>query len=283
MSEPQAAILPGERLHLQHGPIDLVIGVDGDRMEAFRLALGRFRSVLAEIVEELPLLRAPVGNAPLPEGVVARRMANAVAPHARVFVTPMAAVAGAVADEVLAAMAGAGMRRAYVNNGGDIALRLAPGEIYQARIASLDGREHGRITVRAEDGVGGIATSGLGGRSLTMGIADAVAVLARTAAGADAAATLIGNAVDLPGHPGVHRRPANRVEDDSELGERPVVVHRDPLDREDVRLALTAGLAEALRMQEAGLILSASLVLQGEMVALPARTAPALALEASVA
>ena len=45
------------------------------------------------------------------------------------FITPMAAVAGAVAEEILAAMASAAeLSRAYVNDGGDIALHLAAGE-----------------------------------------------------------------------------------------------------------------------------------------------------------
>ena len=66
----------------------------------------------------------------------------------------------------------------------------------------------------------GVATSGWRGRSFSLGIADAVTVLAATAAAADAAATIIANAVDLPGHPAIARRPASELEDDSDLGDR---------------------------------------------------------------
>ena len=68
----------------------------------------------------------------------------------------------------------------------------------------------------------GVATSGRHGRSFSLGIADAVTVLARTASQADAAATIIANAVDLPGHPAVRRMPANELQPDSDLGARPV-------------------------------------------------------------
>ncbi len=77
-------------------------------------------------------------------------------------------------------------------------------------------------TIRAEDGIGGIATSGWRGRSFSLGIADAVTVLAETAAAADAAATIIANAVDLPGHPGIVRQPASSLQPDSDLRDLPV-------------------------------------------------------------
>ncbi|MCB2140081.1 MAG: UPF0280 family protein, partial [Rhodobacteraceae bacterium] len=202
-----AARLPGDRLHLQHGPIDLVIGADGPGREAaFAAAARRFAPLLDELVAELPLLRSPAGGV-RPVGPVAIRMADAVQTHCRRhFVTPMAAVAGAVADEVLASMvASGGLMRAYVNDGGDIAIHLAPGQAYRSGVAGLDATALGAVTIRAGDGIGGIATSGRGGRSQSFGIADSVTVLAATAAAADAAATLVANSVDLPGHPAVSR------------------------------------------------------------------------------
>src|SRR5262245_12910857 len=94
----------GNRLHLQHGPIDLIIegwGEPAAVATAYDAAWERCRPLLDELVVELPRLRAPftAGAAPF-EGSVARRMADAVAPYAARFVTPMAAVAGAVADEI---------------------------------------------------------------------------------------------------------------------------------------------------------------------------------------
>jgi ApbE superfamily uncharacterized protein (UPF0280 family) len=269
MTGPVAAILPdGKRLHLQHGPIDLIIGADGraeDVWRAYRAATQRFETVLSELVEELPELRSacpPVGRAFA--GPVARRMEAAVRRHAgEVFVTPMAAVAGAVADEILSVMvAAAPLGRAYVNNGGDIALHLAPGSCFDLSVARLDALgEHGRIRVDAADPVRGVATSGRGGRSLSLGIADSVTVLARTAAAADAAATLIANAVDLPGHPGIERVPACELDPDSDLGARLVVAGCAPLSPVEAEEALARGVVEARQMSAAGMIEAAGLFL----------------------
>jgi ApbE superfamily uncharacterized protein (UPF0280 family) len=130
---PQIARLPDGRLHLQHGPIDLIIQAWGAAAEveaAERQAIDRFGNILETLVGELALLRAPLTNVfPAARGPVARRMARAVWPYRDVYITPMAAVAGAVADEMLAAMqVGRMLSKAYVNNGGDIAFHLAPGE-----------------------------------------------------------------------------------------------------------------------------------------------------------
>ena len=263
-----SAFLPGERLHLQHGPIDLVIGADGARKQAFAAAEAAFDGVLEGLVEELEVLRRARGWGETPpyavKGPVAKRMVRAVARH-QGFVTPMAAVAGAVADHVLAAMVAAGgLRRAYVNNGGDIALHLARGETFRLAMAGLDGAGLGAVEIGAGDGIGGVATSGQGGRSLSFGIADSVTVLARDAASADAAATLIANAVDLPGHGAIARRPASQLRPESDLGERLVVAGVGPLSDADITQALARGVAAANEMRQAGLIHAAALFLRGQ-------------------
>lgn len=262
MQCPVAERLSGDRLHLWHGPIDLIVTADGAREAAFAAARARFATILTELVAELPHLRQPLDGLPF-TGPIARRMARAVQPHT-VFVTPMAAVAGAVADEILAAMtAAAPLTRAAVNNGGDIALHLAPGETFTLAMASTDAHDLGRITIRAGDGVGGIATSGRHGRSHSLGIADSVTVLARDAASADAAATLIANAVDLPGHPAITRRPASELAPDSDLGDRDVTTACGPLTDVEIEMALSAGETCAEAMRAAGLIHAAALFLQG--------------------
>jgi ApbE superfamily uncharacterized protein (UPF0280 family) len=266
-----AALLPDGRLHLQHGPIDIVAQAFGPSLAiaaAHRAAAARFAGVLNELVAELPALRSvevPVN------GVIARRMAAAVAPFRPAFVTPMAAVAGAVAEEILGALRVAGITRAYVNNGGDIALWLAPGESLTCALAATGAVD--RVTLRDTDPVRGIATSGWRGRSFSLGIADAVTVLARTAAMADAAATMIANAVDID-HPGIGRRPAHDVQCDSDLGDRLVTVSVPVLAAVDRDRALDAGLEAATRFQERGLIEAAALFLHGAT-----RMTGALALE----
>jgi hypothetical protein len=272
---PRRARLDDGRLHLQDGPIDLIVGAFGVEAQIARAeaaAWARFETVLDELCAELPLLRAPAGpGAPRPAGPVARRMAAAVAPFAgAVFVTPMAAVAGAVADEILAAMTQAApLRRAYVNNGGDIALHLAPGERFCVGMIDRPDRPgaFGRATIASESPVRGIATSGWRGRSFSLGIADAVTVLAADAAAADAAATLIANAVDLPGHPAVRRAPARDFDPQSDLGDRPVTRAVGALDAAEIEAALDAGRREAERLRRAGLIVAAAIHLQGETCA----------------
>jgi uncharacterized protein len=253
---PQVGMLPdGARLHLHHGPIDLIVWADeAARNAAYGRAAARFRTILGELVAELSLLRAA---APVhPEGAAARRMAGAVNPLARRFITPMAAVAGAVADEVLAAMTVVpGLCKAWVNNGGDIAVHLTPGQTFTAAMPG------GALTIRHSDPSRGIATSGWRGRSQSLGIADAVSVLAVTGAQADAAATLIANAVDLPAHPAIARRPATEIKADSDLGQRLVTVGVGPLTAREVAGALDAGLTLADDFVQRGLIHAAFLTL----------------------
>jgi len=262
----------GKRIHLNDGPIDLIVEAFGETNEvntAFRAAVERFRNVLDELCGELTLLRqATLVDGPLPSGVVARRMVAAVAPYCeRTFITPMAAVAGAVAEEILTTMtAAARLSRAYVNNGGDIALHLAPGEHFVVGMVDRPDRPSlfGTATVDSAQSVRGIATSGCRGRSFSLGIADAVTVLADRAAMADAAATIIANAVDLPGHPSISRIPARELAPDNDLGDRLVTQRVGPLKSHDVDQALTAGVTTATTLLTEGLIRAAALHLLGE-------------------
>jgi ApbE superfamily uncharacterized protein (UPF0280 family) len=265
-AQPQQRRLADGRLHLHDGPIDLIIEAFGETSaaeDAYAAACGRFATILDELCAELPLLRADPRVAQAPRGAVARRMASAVAPfRARRFLTPMAAVAGAVAEEVLEAMTtGRRLARAYVNNGGDIALHLGPGETFSIGMIDRPDRPSlvGRATVGAADCVRGVATSGWRGRSFSLGAADAVTVLATSAALADAAATLIANAVDIPGHPAIRRTPACDLDPQSDLGERRVTVAVGPLTPGETEHALAFGAAEAELWRDFGLIEAAAL------------------------
>ena len=262
-------LLPdGRRLHLQHGPIDLIVGASGAEAEiaaAYGQIGAAFRDVLQRLVDELTLLRTPLGEArPQPAGPVARRMVAACWPHRAVFVTPMAAVAGAVADEMLAALtAGRALETAYVNNGGDIAIHLAPGAALDLGIVAAIDSPAIDATARLSHGipVRGIATSGWRGRSRSFGIADSVTVLAGDAAAADVAATLIANEVTVD-HPAIRRRPAAELDDDSDLGDRPVTVAVGEVPAAAVAQALDRGARAARSMRRAGQIAAAMLVLR---------------------
>ncbi|MDR6889454.1 MULTISPECIES: UPF0280 family protein [Variovorax] len=277
----QRSALDKNRWHFNHGPIDIVAEAYGDPYAvaaAHDAAWARFVHVLDELVHELPLLRLPASDNMRPRGVVARRMWNACAAFSPMFVTPMAAVAGSVAQELIAFYDRPGVDRAWINNGGDIALHLAPGQsarvgVY-AYLARFDWRSHvdgessilttdGQFEIKAGQPVRGVATSGWRGRSFSLGIADSVTVLAATAAEADAAATVIANAVDVD-DAAIHRRPANECKDDSDLGDIPVTVDVPPLAPSQVKSALDTGAVCAKVLQKGGLVWAALLVCQGQ-------------------
>jgi ApbE superfamily uncharacterized protein (UPF0280 family) len=277
---PQIRFLAdGRRLHLQDGPIDLIVegrGREANVRAAYDAAAQRFTGLLDELCAELAMLRQAADPTQcLLRGTVARRMYAAVAPFAsKHFVTPMAAVAGAVAEEILGAMmTAARLDRAYVNNGGDIALHLADGEQFTVGLMDRPDRQGLMRTmiVDAADPVRGVATSGRHGRSFSLGIADAVTVLARTASEADAAATIIANAVDLPGHPAVVRVPAHDLQPDSDLGARLVTRDVGELSDSEIREALDAGAHCARELLSAGLIEGAALRLLGETIVVGTR------------
>lgn len=271
---PQIALLSdGRRLHLQDGPIDLIVearGGPGEVQAAYEAAAHRFTGLLDELCAELPELRAAAGKQTSLKGVVARRMHAAVSPYAAdCFITPMAAVAGSVAEEILAAMLGAAtLDRAYVNNGGDIALHLGEGEHFS--VGLMDRPDHDgvlrKMRVSSDDPVRGIATSGRHGRSFSLGIADAVTVLAMAASQADAAATVIANAVNLPGHPAITRTPANELQPDSDLGARLVTRDVGELLQNEIAAALESGAECARELFDRGLIEGAVLQLCGDML-----------------
>jgi ApbE superfamily uncharacterized protein (UPF0280 family) len=280
MMQAQRQALGDGRWHLQHGPIDLVIGADGDSdalAAAHEATWQRFQPLLAELAAELPTLRAPVrGPCPL-QGGVARRMWWACRPYHSAFITPMAAVAGAVAQELIGGYEREGITRAWVNNGGDIALHLAPGAAvrvgvftdlarFDAHAAASAARGalplDANVEIHAALPVRGIATSGWRGRSFSLGIADSVTILAPTASAADAAATIVANAVDVDA-PGIVRAPASALRDDSDLGDRLVTRAVPRLSPALVATALARGAAEARAQARAGRICAAVLSLQG--------------------
>jgi ApbE superfamily uncharacterized protein (UPF0280 family) len=277
---PQIARLAdGRRLHLHDGPIDLIVearGSEEDVSAAYEAAVRRFTGLLDELCEELPLLRQAADPARCPlRGNVARRMHEAVVPFASEhFITPMAAVAGSVAEEILGAMLQKGqLERAYVNNGGDIALHLADGEHFTVGLAERPDAPGliRTMVIHADDPSRGIATSGRHGRSFSLGIADAVTVLAPTASQADAAATIVANAVDLPGHPAIVRCAAHDLQPDSDLGARRVTRGVGELSAGEIGSALESGAACARKLLAAGLIDGAALRLHGKMITVAAR------------
>ena len=293
------------RLHLQHGPIDLIIEVAGndsdDSMSAvrtvFQFAIDRFETVLTELVEELPTLRTLTCTSHCNvNGIIAKRMwqsavscEHAITVHtsdtgaqsqiafSKGRTTPMIAVAGSVADDVLAAMLSDTsianqLHSVSVNNGGDVALYLSNSARYRVGVVANPEqvRINGAVELTQSDGVGGIATSGWRGRSYSLGIADSVTVLAASASIADAAATLIANSVrlDVTGScqyadkEFVERLPACELDPDSDLGDTPVTTHVRPLTQRLIDRALDNGHALAASLTQQNIIAGACLFLQ---------------------
>lgn len=259
MNGVNAHIISGDRLHLNHGPIDLIIKVWGpDNICAYSRAKAAIETVLADLMGEIGMLRAPVGRVK-PKGKIAWDMWWAASDHTG-FVTPMAAVAGAIADHICGVMcAGLNLEKAYVNNGGDIAIYLGDGQTLTCATPNA-----GRIHLHNDQNIRGLATSGWQGRSHSLGIADSVTVLAESSAKADVAATLIANAINLENHPAIKREPANTLAPDSDLGERLVTVSVGALTAAEINTALKAGQFCALDMLHRNLISGAALSLCGD-------------------
>jgi len=282
---PQRSKLPNGQQHFAWGPIDLVIGAQAELHhqedlieQAHDNAWKRFQHILPELISELSTLKQSVRagtHNPL-IGTIARSMWQACQPFLPDFITPMAAVAGAVADEIIKNYQIDGIGKAWVNNGGDIALHLAPNQTIPIGICtdSYRARDHiqnwgtfnldGQLTISYKDPVRGIATSGWQGRSFSMGIADSVTVMARTAACADAAATIIANAVNVD-DVRIIRRKACDVKDDSDLGESLITTHVPTLEFEVIEHALENGLIVAQALKDQGLIWGAILSCQQQI------------------
>lgn len=265
---PDLSPLGPERLRVEWGPVSLVVAARWpDGFRPGELAAGGRRAL--EVLEELAALRRllavdvrRIRNVrALPQ--VARGMVAVARPYAEWGVTPMIAVAGAVADAVADTLAGRGATRVSVSNGGDVALRLAPGEsVSVGVVAQVDAaRPAAKVRVAAGDDIGGVATSGFGGRSLTLGIADAATVFATSAATADVTATLLGNAVDVD-TPAVERAAAEDLDPETDLRGRLVTRSVGLLQPADVETALDQGEAWARSQWEEGRIRGAVLTLR---------------------
>jgi len=266
-----AAFLSDGRLHLQHGPIDLIIEANGDAKEisiAYDAMAKRFETVLDELVPELKSLRQEVSSADNAKSPIAKRMIIAARKFNDEFVTPMAAVAGSVADEIVEiGWTSSSLKKLYVNNGGDIAFRVGSGEQVVVGVTKsvIDPTIIGRLHFSANSNVRGVATSGFGGRSRTFGIADAVTVVSTCAAAADVAATLIANHVSLGDHPQVKVIAANLIDESSDLGDRLVTSSVGNLTKQEIETALDKGEHRANELYAKQLISGAFLALRGSV------------------
>ena len=230
MSDRRIIPLPGGRALLaENGPMRMVIQAwEGKvpRLDLATEAADYAFACLARVAGQLAVLkRRPGAIDGLPPEPLAREMIKSVRAVGDADLTPLAAVAGTLADAVADRLFGQGLSRVIVDNGGDIAIRLAAGET--TRVGLCPEIAHPEIshvlTLDGRHSTWGVATSGLGGRSFTCGIASAVTAVARSASLADAAATAVANACLVAGAD-VLRVPAAKLDPNTDIPDLLVTV-----------------------------------------------------------
>ncbi len=192
----------------------------------------------------------------LPEDELARRMVTSVKAIGDVDLTPMAAVAGTIADAVADRLFERGMTKAVVDNGGDIAIRLTEGETAAVGIRPQISSPQISHVIHLDDthAAWGVTTSGLGGRSFTRGIASAVTVMAANASVADAAATAVANACFVEDKC-IIQQPAEKLDPASDLAGLNVTTKVGILSSEKIRLAVGNARQKAEQLSKKGLII----------------------------
>jgi uncharacterized protein len=222
---------------------------------------------LEQIAGHMDKARRPAWMLPEPPRVLlVHSMWSAVTAVGDPDLTPMAAVAGAIADATADFLASGGLTRVVVNNGGDVALRLTAGETVTVGIRpDLNAQTvtH-RVFITSEMNIGGVCTSGLGGRSFTRGVASAATVFSSRSAIADAAATAVANATCVRS-PAVHRCAADSMYPDTDLKGVEITASVGDLNEDAVLAALTQGVNRAEALVEQNLIAGACLTVQGRM------------------
>jgi ApbE superfamily uncharacterized protein (UPF0280 family) len=199
----------------------------------------------------------------LPQNELAQRMIESVRAIGDPDLTPMAAVAGTIADFVADWLFDRGPTKVVVDNGGDIAIRLAAGETatvgIRSQINSIDISHIANLDDRRSSW--GVTTSGLGGRSFTRGIASAVTVIAENASIADAAATSIANACFVEDS-SIVQIPAEQMDPNTDLAGVKVTVSVELLSPGKMAQAVQTALSKAGTFCRQKLIVGALIALE---------------------
>jgi uncharacterized protein len=257
---------------VDHGPMRMFISVSENgkplvllAKEGAHLAM----KVLEDLAKFLSVIKKKSQGLEVEETFpdVVKRMIESTKRMNEPDLTPLAAVAGAASDVVADFIFSKGGTRIIVDNGGDIAIRLREGEVARVGVKTeIDAEQPAYlISVDSTMGIGGVATSGLGGRSFTKGIASAATVLSKAASSADAAATVIGNYTNIE-DPNILRSLAEEIYPDSDIAGEWVTTRVGQLSQEKVGEALNRGLSKAYSICQKGLIHGALIALRGRVV-----------------
>ena len=275
MNDRQVATLPGARAVLaENGPMRLVIQAFSGPVAEIELAKEAAEyafNCLARVAKAQPLLKQRHGVIrSIPEDDIARAMFESVNVIGDQDLTPLAAVAGTIADFVADWLFDRRATRVIVDNGGDIAIRLKAGESASVGLRPVIQTQEitHLIRIDARFPSWGVNTSGLGGRSLTRGIASAVTAFAASSSVADAAATAIANAC-FADHENIHQAPAKSVDPSTDLGRMLVTVGISDLPEKTVLEALENSLRKATAIQKRGHIRGALIAVGGHFAITP--------------
>ena len=264
--------LSNDTVLVDHGPMRMFISVFDNGKPLIDLAReGGYLAlkVLEDLANFLPVIKRKTRAIEIREFFpdVVRKMIEATWEMDEPDLTPLAAVAGAASDVVADFLISQGGTKVIVDNGGDIAIRLKGEEVVRVGVkAEIEARNPAYvIPLDIAAKIGGVATSGLGGRSFTKGIASAATVLAKDAALADAAATVIGNFTNVE-DPRISRSLAEKIYPDTDIPGEWVTVHVGSLSQEKIDEALMKGLSKANSLRENELIQGALIAVQGKIV-----------------
>ncbi|MEG1857736.1 MAG: hypothetical protein RR216_03280 [Pseudoflavonifractor sp.] len=271
MTEDAVRDLSPGQVFFDYGPVSMVVTAmrDGNPETILcRSAFSVIEAKLGELSAVLPLLmQNPRHIDPAQLTGTPEVMLRAVLATGDPLLTPMATVAGVMSDAVADYLFSQGATKVIANNGGDIALRLAPHEHVRLGIVTdlARGTVDQVLDLPGSAGVGGVATSGLGGRSFTLGIASAVTVFSARCVAADALATLLANKtyLDLPA---VHTCLAGELSPESDIADLMVVTSVDPLTPPQIDRALTQALDEAALQYQKGNLMGMTATVQGRTV-----------------
>jgi len=265
-------ILSNGTVLVDHGPMHMLISAFENGKPLINLAEegAHFAiQILEDLAKFLPVIKKKSLELEVAETIpdVVRRMIEATKKMEEPDLTPLAAVAGTTSDVVADFIFSKGATKIIVDNGGDIAIRLREGEVARVGVKTeIDARQPTYlVSIDSTMGVGGVATSGLGGRSFTKGIASAATVLSETASLADAAATVIGNFTNIE-DPNIMKSLAEEIYPDTDINGEWVTVKVGKLSQEKIEEALNSGLSKAYSIYQKGLINGALIALQGKVV-----------------
>lgn len=254
----------------QWGPMRLTIQAWGPAGVDLTLAAkaGKYAfSLLPRLIPGREIFRRGVyRGTESPTDPLLAAMAGAASATGQPDLGPMAAVAGTVADAVARHLQEAGAVKAIVENGGDVAIHLQPGQeaAVGVRRGLGDPEPAYRLTLRGDlQPFWGVCTSGLGGRGLTRGLADSAVCVAATSAVADAAATALGNACRVE-TANARQAPAETLRPDTDIPGLLVTTWRGELSEAEVDAALGNAMRYGQSLVDNGVLLGAMVCLQGK-------------------